>query len=244
MAGTRTPISTSQVDAKSPIDEALTLTSIKCNDDDHETRILALEAAGVGGGPTLNQDDPTKGVLIVGGQDNVSRFERRRFWIYQQVKGGKRDSINAYDSDKDDLETRLVAPFEIDTSSISVVDANTYSGILLSLAKNESRTFRCKKGENYFGLMHVSSSALSNSITITVDDVAVNSATLGIVDEDGVAVSATFSSNTASTFATDRQYFFGLDPNKEQAIRVECTDSASKLFNWSGVETGFYTPSG
>jgi len=193
----RDPIETTQVDAKSPIDEQLMLLSLKANDDDHETRILGLEAGGGSSGAAL--DDPRIGRALSGFDDNTGEFIRHRFSAQSNYISESPDSLNAYDPFGEDAKELTLSPGvfgEITTTAFST-NAEGYLGKILSLTKSDKLYFKKKKGLNFFGLIYTDNTTLSDSITIKIDGVAVN--TYGSVDENGVAHGATFSSGTTGT---------------------------------------------
>ena len=232
------------VDAKSPIDETL-MERVKSNEDDLDSRVTTLEAAGGGGGGnslTL-PGDPRIAEIIAGCEDNSPRFVRRRWSVFSSIIYGNRETINGYDVDRNDLNVRPLHLVDNDATSVLNANTNGYLGLRLSLADGKKRAFKVKKGENFFGLVYTVFSTGSTSVTVTVDGVAVNNASLGLIDENGTAISAaTFNPQEATTRFQVGRWFLGLDPDKEQEIVVENTDGGGGLFIWTAFETGFRTP--
>lgn len=237
-----TTITASQTDAKSPIDEDLMDTGLRLNFDDHETRILALEGAGTGTGGTsilALQEEPAFGQVVEGMQTNCARLDRGKWHTMSSRNFKMRQNLNAYDPIDPDLATLHHALTENDTASRPNTDAEEYLGFSLDLKKNEKRSFRVKVGYNYFGLFYTRKSTTTDSVTVTVDGVAVNTA--GLVDEEGTTHSATFTTVSANTRYQTGKWFFGLDPDKEQTVVVENTDSGTDVMLWEATEVGFAT---
>ena len=224
-----TTITSGQTDAKSPIDVALMDTGLRLNLDDHEARIVALEGGGGGSGGGGDLNNPNFAVTAAGLETNDAKFFRRRFHV-ATVTNGQSKNIESFDFEGNDPGTRFIYDPEgrsLKTSSF-VADTDQYKGQILELEKNEKIAFKLKRGENHFGISYHKFSGGSDSITVTIDGASVTSESL--VDENGTALSDTFSSNSANDRDQVISWFFGLDENKEQIISIENTDSGSNEF--------------
>lgn len=200
-------------------------------------------AGSAGGGNVLTiPDDPKKAVIIAGCQDNTAKFWQKKFHVLSNWTQGAKNIDLQEEFGEVDHEVRSTLPVANDTSSAYYSSSATdYLGASLNLAKSSVRTFKSKIGENFFGIaFREQTTGVCDAVTILVDGVAVN--TYGCVDETGAAVSATFSTVAAAAGSNAIKYFFNLDPNKEQTISVENTDSGTDPFLWTYIVVGYRTP--
>lgn len=233
-------ITPSQTDAKSPIDVQLMDVGLNQNLDDHEARILALEAGGgSGGGSSDPSQDPRYGAILAGFQTNDPKFWRRRYKPNQQIlsNGEKLNTLEGFDPEGSDLSrwnnTDDGAVFSYATY------AQAYLGYQLFLAKGKKWNFKVKKGENFFGIGYVR--GYSDNVEIFIDGQTVT-AFGGIVDENGSAQTNAFST-AGSVVSSPIKWYFGLD-GKEHYITIYSNDSGSTTFSLDFIEVGYASKHG
>ena len=242
-----------QTDADSPINETLMRGTsgadpnggMRGNFRNLDARTTVLESAISDSlSPLALKDDIRIAKPLIGLVDNVGEFFRSKFHVFSNINARNRQFITAYDTESIDPNVLLTHLVGQDlTSFTSSILADGYRGVEYLLNKGGKRAFKVKKGLNYFALYAQTSSVLADSITVTIDGVAID--TSPFVDENGDAHgSATFSTVTASNFKQTMVLFVGgLDPDKDQSILVEnTTTNVGQTFNWQATEVGFHTP--
>lgn len=232
-------ITASQTDAKSPIDVQLMDVGLNQNLDDHEARILALEAGSGSGSSSDPSQDPRYGQILAGFQTNEPKFWRRRYKPNQSIlsNGEKLNTPEGFDPDNNDLSrwnnTEDGAVFSYATY------APAYLGYQLFLAKGKSWTFKIKNGENFFGVGYVR--GYSDTIEIYIDGQTVTGFG-GIVDENGTAQTNSFST-AGSVVSSPIKWYFGLD-GKEHLVTIKNNDSGSTTFSFDFIEVGYASKHG
>lgn len=232
----------SQTDAGSPLDQQL-MDTINHDFDDHESRILALEAGGGSGGTSTNPaDDPRYGSIIAGLQTNEAYFKRKRYHISQSIinNGEKLNNLEGFDPEGTD-ESRWE---NTEDGAIFTTNAlsNDYLGYHYTLPKGNSWSFKLKKGENFFGIGSVKSSVNSNTVRVYIDGLSVTGFG-GVVDENGAARSDSYSGTSSSTIYYATQWFFGFD-GEEHLITILNDDSGTNVLNLNFIDIGYASKHG
>lgn len=229
-------------DAKSPLDESLFQT-IDDDFNDHESRILALEAgSGSGGGSSDPSQDPRYGSILAGFQTNEAILWKRRYKPQQGVinNGEKLNNIEGFDPEGTDQSRWLNS----DDNNVPAYYSDTlaYLGYYSSIIKSKSYSFKIKKGENFFGLGYLRAVGVCDQIRVYIDGASVS--TTGLYNENGTTRADTFSSlDGAVSIYQKIEWFFGLD-GEEHTITVFNDDSASKPFYLDFIEVGYASPKG
>lgn len=238
---TYVPILSSEVDPKSPIDQNLMDSKIKNDLDDHEARILALEAGGgSGGGSSDPADDPRYGRVLAGFQTNEAILKTRRYKPFQSIQqnGNKQNNIEGFDPEGSD-QSRFSGYEEGDGTAITI-NGELYQGYGYFIQQGERFQFRLKKGENMFGIGFTNATGFSDAVTVRVDGQSVTA--LGLYDENGVARANDFNANSGSQFGAI-EWFFGLD-GEEHVVEIENNDSTTLDFYFDFIEAGYCSKHG
>jgi len=230
-----------QMAAKAPWNETKTQL-IRTNFDDIQARLLAVEAGGgTGAGSALEREEEKSfGFATAGMVTNEAKLFRRRyhFEISLLTPGSGSNPIDFKAEGGGALWMGVDENFNLAGTTINVA-ATRYRGENISIPKSSAIVFHLPIGKNAFSIGSTNFATSTDSLTVTVDDVSITSAF--IVDENKVARSDTYSTNSATTFVGNTEFFFGgdLDHTKDQIIRVENTDSAAKEWQWEFVEIAF-----
>lgn len=204
------------VDQGSVVDEALMSGKIKNNDDDHETRILALEALS-GGGVAAADAKAVLATITAGGQTNEAKFWKLRHHImssslpYSKNKDGQ-------DFEKSDSSERFFHDPHFTVVSTWYGSSESYLVSEYGLANSEIIQFKIKKGENFFCLGFRDLTSGSTNMRVYLDGVNVN--TVGLKNEFGATVPVSFSVQNASNRWGKTLHFYGLD-GEEHVITIK-----------------------
>lgn len=238
---TYVPLLSSEVDPKSPIDQNLMDSKIKNDFDDHEARILALEAGGGSAGSSDPADDPRYGAVLAGFITNEAKLKTRRFKPLQTIQQNANIQKNLEGFDPEGEDQSRFSGYEESNGGLAIqINSQLYMGYGFFLAQGRRFQFRLKKGENMFGIGFVNASGFSDGVTVTVDGQSVTS--LGLYNENGVARSNAFNANSGSQFGAI-EWFFGLD-GEEHTVQIENTDSTSLNFYFDFLEAGYCSKHG
>lgn len=231
-------IPSGDVDQGSIIDEALMSGKIKNNFDDHETRILALEALSGGGSSGSAAVESPYANITVGGQTNEAQFWKFRHHVV--MSGTSQPSNDSHaDFEKTNTESRFFFDARSQTNSAIFSNTQSYLGHQLFLEQNESIYFRIKKGENFFCIGFYLAAVTADSVTVLVDNVNVN--TLGLTDETGAVVPATFNATgTPNRYGTTK-HFYGLD-GEEHVVQIVNTSASAFELPIQYVDAGYRSP--
>lgn len=235
-------ITSSQTDAKSPIDVQLMDVGLNQNLDDHEARILALESGGGSGGSSDPSQDPRYGSVLAGFQTNEAKFWRLRYAIPQGVinNGEKLNNIEGFDPGGEDQSRFMYGNEQINWTYDTL--SNYYLGLSLLIPDGKTMSFKVKKGENFFGLGMLKHSSGSDTVRVYIDGQSITSFG-GITNEFGSSRADTFSSVAAVNLFQHVEWFFGLD-GEEHVISVFNDDSGANSFTFNFIEVGYASKPG
>ncbi len=236
-------ITSTQTDAKSPIDVQLMDTGLRLNFDDHEARILALEAGGgSSGGSTDPELDPRYGSIVSGCRTNEAKYWRKRYHSVQQVlnSGEKILDVSGFDPSQEDQSRWINTTDHVRFTILS--DTEAYLGEYTVVPKSRSFEFHIKPGENFFGIGYSATSTTSDTVEVYIDGLSVTGFG-GIVDQNGAAQTNSFSATASPGISQATQYFYGLD-NKAHTIKIVNNDSGTDDFLLEFIEVGFASKEG
>jgi len=229
------PYSGTETKAEEPIDEELFDLKVRENLEGLDTRVTALEGGGASGGGAAFED--AVGVITEGGRDNVVRNWLRRFSPFESLLNSQPElDAEGFDFEGLKKDQRWVYKPEYEASWSAIADASAYSGFHVNVAKDGLLEFVSKKGENFFTIGHLNATNSCDSVTVLIDGQTPTA--LGLKDENGDPATDTFSTLDSFFKRGVKHYFFGLDPEKEQVIRLVNTDSASKEYRLEFIEVG------
>lgn len=234
------PILLSEVDAKSPIDQALMSNKIKNDFDDHEARILALEG---GGGGSSAANDPRYGTITAGLQTNEAQFWRKKYNMFQTFLSGGYDKNNlAFDPDGLDKSRWMGFEAPYTSSGFDAFNNNdTYANDYVALPQSRKFSFKLKRGENFFGLGYIPDSSTSSVVRILVNGQALSTYG-GITDDNGTTQPDSFSSVGGTNVLQNVIWFFGFKGDRENIITVFNDDPGSATLYLDFIEIGYATP--
>ena len=205
-------ITEAQVDAKSPINEALMQGNettdtggVRHNFEALNDRLTAVEGGGSGG----DSSDLSKYAKILSETkylSNAARFWIRQFHTFQDMLTNNSDRVG-FDADNTNKNDLSVFYVDREDNWRTSANASFYLGQALELQKDGKIGFILPKGSNFFGFKFEHGSGGCDSITMTIDGESITTA--GLVDETGVAHADTFSTNFASIQFQRTTWFFG-----------------------------------
>lgn len=235
-------ITPSQTDAKSPIDVQLMDVGLNQNLDDHEARILALEAGGGSGGSSDPSQDPRYGSVLAGFQTNEAKFWRKRYGVPQSVinNGEKLNNIEGFDPEGNDQSRFFYGNEQINWAYDT--NSNYYNGFTLLIPDGKAISFKLKKGENFFGIGGHKGTAICDTVRVYIDGQSITSFG-GITNEYGASRADTYSMIAAVDLFQHVQWFFGLD-GEEHVITVMNDDSGSNNLGFNFIEVGYASKPG
>jgi hypothetical protein len=229
------PIPSTDVDQGSVVDESLMLGKVKNNLDDLNARTVALEALSGGGGVAAAAAEDLFADIVAGGEDDVAKFWKVRHHVMMNTNGL---GVNAegQDLEERDVMERFFHDPNFTVVSAMVGNANGYLGTYFNIEQNEQLQFRIKKGENFFCISTYLQSVLATQWSVFVD--GVNANTYGLVDENGTAVPATLSSNSATLLYGKIFHFYGLD-GEEHVITIKNVNATALEVPVNFIDVGY-----
>jgi len=225
------PFTGSETLAKEPIDQELFDEKVRQN-------IEYLDSVSGGGGGGSVGDAGARGEILAGGETNEAVFTKKRFHVTQSNLANSALKEGA-EFGSHDIRRRLVHYESNDPTWVYAISTTgkAYLDQVIELAKDSSLSFFVEEGENYFSLIYEGTSTTCDAVDVKIDGTAIVTYT-GIVDEDDVAQTNTFNSNSTISIAGYKEHYFGLDGHRH-IITIKNTDSASKVFKLEGVEFGY-----
>lgn len=240
-----TPIGSGQTDAKSPIDEQLMDVGVRQNFDDHEARILSLEGGGGGGGggAAATEEENRLASVLAGCQTNLAKSYRRVYHVLTNLNrhGGEPNPEGFDPANNSDIlwighpeVTNAVALYS------NELDNRYMKGSAIGINTNGKIAFKLRKGLNYFATI-ATKNVSGGTVSITINGQTLSTA--GITDETYAARTDTFTYTASKTLYGSTEYFFGLDPSRENYVEIEVT-TAVAVWPFEGVEVGFLAKPG
>lgn len=232
------PIPAGDVDQGSPVDESLMSGKIKNDFDDHEARLLALEALS-GGGAAAADNESRFAKILAGGETNEAKFWKfRHYPSITHIDGIREDNLDDFEAKESRERWIFDQKFTIN-STFSGVDAAQYLQKSYTVAQNEQISFRIKKGENFFcwGTLHGSGSP--SIVRVYVD--GINANTYGLKDEAGNTVPATLNLNNATLYYGKVYHYYGLD-GEEHVITIKNENAIAQTFWFNFADIGYRSP--
>jgi hypothetical protein len=237
-----TQIQPDQTAAKATIDEELMDVGLRQNFDDHEVRILQLEALS-GGADEVDVTD------LFARLETDPRFLNdlgilytRRFHLQSNFNNSIKDLDGlpeAPDWSNNDREfLRIVEPVR-QTGTINYVanDTDYFKGGTASLEKDTKIELYIKRGWNFFSIgAGILNTTACDSLTILIDGQTPSS--LGLTDINGDAATDTISFNSTDAQYQRNFFFFGLDGDRH-LVTIQNTDSASKEAQINYIDVGY-----
>lgn len=233
------PILSTEVDAKSPIDQALMSNKIKNDFDDHEARILALEAGGGSGGSTDPKTDPRYGQVLAGFETNEAVLKRRKYHFYQNITlNAAKQNTEGFNPEADDDSRWFITEDGVGLTFQTNVEF--YLGYAYFLPQGKKVYFQIKKGENFFGLSQYRGSGYTDTVTVKIDGQSMTA--LGIKNEYGGARADDYSLNSGNQVQYT-EWFFGLD-GEEHVVEITNNDTGSNPWYFDAIEVGYASKPG
>ena len=223
------------VDQGSVVDESLMSGKIKNDLDDLNSRTIALEALSGGGSIASSDAEDMFADIVAGGEDDISRFWRVRHHLMMSTTGNGATSEGT-DLDQSEKYDRFFSDPNFTIASAFNANANAYLGSNYFLEQNEQIQFKIKKGENFFAIGVLMTTTTATVMRVYVDGVNVN--TLGLVDENDVAVPADIATNFGSVVYGKTFQFFGLD-GEEHVITIKNENASALEIQVLYVDVGF-----
>lgn len=235
-------IQPTQTEAKAVIDEQLMDTGLRLNFDDHESRLLAVEAA-VGTAGEVSVEDLFADILTDKRFFSNEGILFKRRYHASTTKNDARISAKAFDKDSggdiegDDKEVRVMFKHEYDDLIQGGVDSNLlYKGASVVMIDGAEILFKVKRGENFFGIGTRVNPGHSDTIEILID--GQTPVSLSLVDQNGNAAPNSFSNNGSIDRPGTVFYYFDLD-GEEHIVSIKNNDSLSRPTEFEFVEIGY-----
>jgi hypothetical protein len=228
-------IPSADVDQGSVVDESLMSGKIKNDLDDLDARTTALEALSGGGSVAAAAVEDLFADIVAGGDDDIAKFWKVRHHVMMNTNGL---GVNAEGQDLEERDVMERFFHDPNFTAVSSMQANAsaYLGNYYLVEQNEQVQFRIKKGENFFCIGTILAASHATVFRVYVDGVNVN--TYGLVDENGVTVASSFSSNNATTQYTKLHHFYGLD-GEEHVITIKNENATALEVGLNFIDVGY-----